>query len=118
MDDAKKLPLDIHLLFSPQGETIEPHDPADVGKGRLGNGYPQTVQGSTRDRIDLALHPLGKRGLTCCQAVMKKSHLTDVGAFRMPQAGRTQLAKTAGRLRSFKFSCEKFTDLHLAAAPV
>ena len=60
MHRAVEEPLDIHLPFSPEGESIEPQGRADMGKDRLCGGEPLVVNETTFRRIDLPLHFLGE----------------------------------------------------------
>ena len=96
MDDAEQVPLDIHLLFASERKTIQAHDPADMGKGRFGNGYSHTVQRSSGSGVDLPLHLFGKGFLAFGRPTMKIGHLPDFRPFRMTQAFRTQFAGQAG----------------------
>jgi hypothetical protein len=60
VDDAEQVPLEIHLGFAAQGESVQAHDSADVGEWRFNNGYPQAVQGAAGGGVDLPFHLLGE----------------------------------------------------------
>lgn len=103
MDDAEQVPLDIHLFSAPQGESIQTHDPADMGKRRLGNGHPQAVQGTAGSGVDLSFHLFGEGFLSFSGPAVKIGHLPDFRPLRMTQALSAELAGQASRLRPFEF---------------
>ena len=90
MNNAEQLPLDIDLSFTPQGETVKPHHPADMGKGRFGYRNPQAVERPANRGVDLALHPGGKTLSALNAPAMEIRHLPDFGSFRMAQTGRPE----------------------------
>lgn len=71
MDDAKQVPLDIHLGFTAQSESVQAHDPADMGEWRLNNDYPQAVQGAPGSGVDLVRHLIGENLFPLGGAAMK-----------------------------------------------
>ena len=87
VDNAEQIPLGIHLGLATQGETVESHDLADVGKGRFSNRNTKTVQSAANRGINLALHLFGEGLLAPNGAAMEISHLPDFGSFRMPETG-------------------------------
>jgi len=88
--------LDIHLGFAAQGESIQAHDPADMGEWRLNNGYPQAVQGAAGGGVDLVHHLFGESLFPFGCAAMKIRHLSDFRPVRMTQALRPKLAGGTG----------------------
>ena len=118
MDDTEQVPLDIHLFSAPQREPVKSHNLADMGKGRLGNGYPHTVQGASRSGVDLSFHLFGEGFLAFGGPAVKIGHLPDFRPVGMTQALRTQLAGQADRFRPFEFGGQKPSDFHIVAAAV
>lgn len=118
MDDTEQIPLDVHLCFTPQGETVQAHDVADIGKGRLRDGYTHAVQGTACGGVDLSLHLFGEGLLSLGGPTMEVGHLPDFRPLRMPQALRAELAGNTSRLRSLEFSRQKISDRDIVAAAV
>ena len=118
MDDTEQVPLNVHLLLSPQGETIQAHDVANVGKGRLSDGNPHAVQGSTCGGVDLSLHLFGESLFSLGGPAMEVGHLPDFRPLGMPQALRAELAGEASRLRPLEFGRQKISHRDIVAAAV
>ena len=78
--------MDIHLGFTAQSESVQAHDPADMGEWRFNNGYPQAVKGTAGSGVDLVLHLFGKRFFPFGSAAMKIRHLSDFRSVGMVQA--------------------------------
>lgn len=95
VNDAEQVPLDIHLGFTAQCESVQPHDPADMGEWRFNNGYPQAVQGAAGGGVDLVLHLFGESLFPLGGAAMEIGHLPDFRPVRMTQALRPKLAGSA-----------------------
>ena len=51
MDDTVKLPLNVHLLFTSQSETIQSECMSNIGKNRLERTYSFTVYESPEPLI-------------------------------------------------------------------
>ena len=60
MDRAVEEPLDVHLPFPSEGESVESQGGADVGKDRLRGGESFVVDETTFHGIDLPFHLLGE----------------------------------------------------------
>ena len=86
-----------HAKLGPQGETIQAHDVADVGKGRLRDGYPHAVQDSACGRVDLSLHLFDESFFSLGGPAMEVGHLPDFRPLGMPQ--RVDRVRTS----SYKF---------------
>jgi len=57
---AVEEPLDVHLPFPPEGESIESQGGADMGKDRLCGRESFVIDETTFYGVDLPLHLLGK----------------------------------------------------------
>ena len=118
MDDTEQIPLDVHLSLAPQGETIQAHDVADIGKRRLRDGYTHAVQGTACGGVDLSLHLFCECFLSLGGPAMEISHLPDFRPLGMPQALRAELAGYTSRFRPLEFGSQKISDRDIVAAAV
>ena len=118
MNNTEQLPLDIYLGSAPQGKTVKPHHPADMGKGRFGNRNPQTVERPANRGVDLALHPVGKALSTLNAPAMEIRHLPDFGFLRMAQTGRPERTAQARWLGRFEFGGRGAAHLYVPAAAI
>ena len=118
MDDAEQIPLDVHLCLAPQGETVQSHDVADVGKRRLSDGYPHAVQGTACEGIDFSLHLFGEALFSLGGPAMEVGHLSDFRPLGMPKALRAELAGNTSRFRPLEFGRQKISHRDLVAAAV
>lgn len=87
MDNAKEVPLDVHLGLATQGEAVQPHDLANVGKGWFGNRNTKTVQSSANRGVNLPFHLFGEGLFALGGTTMEIGHLPDCSPFRMAKAG-------------------------------
>lgn len=60
MHRAVEEPLNVHLPFASEGESIQPEGGADMGKNRFCGGESSVVDETTFQGINLALHLLGE----------------------------------------------------------
>ena len=96
MNDTEQIPLAVDLVAATESKSVQPHNPADVGKGRFRYCQSHGIHGSAHRRINLALHLLDAGVLSFFRATKEISNLSDLGSFRMTQALTSKSTGQAG----------------------
>jgi len=75
VDRAVEEPLDVHLLLSSEGESIESQGGADIGKDRLCRSEPSVIDKTSLHGVDLLFHLL-------CEALQSSLKEVDLSRCR------------------------------------
>ena len=112
--DTVEKPLDVHLPFASQGESIEAKSRTDITEHWLNGSEPSAVDKATFHGIDLLFHPFGK----ALRSFLKEVDLSCLGTVRVSQALLTEVAGATVGLVAPELDSRSASDRHLAAVAV